>query len=278
MQLLAVGIYTLRLKSLLKIIDRIFEEMTTGYKPVTRADLNIFVQTNLCWVTKEMFVSRKRKYTTHSKEIGSKYRLQTLYIGESPFKLRLYDKLEELKNSPKRELMYAYFQEHGMSSDEDIFNIEFEMHRKYLRTFSIDSVDELLSRAEMLFESAMSAIKMVDLSTISEKSVNGSNRYKALTHPLWNYLSSSYELTEFLATDAPLIKVKRKKYAFTVEEAIKEHIVLARRVSSKDVIVDEQFYSEVLISLGKVGYTNFKGLYSQNKGQANESAVEGLKV
>ena len=77
-QLIGVGIYTLGLKSLLRYVDDIFTHISTGYKPVTRADLNMFVQSDLSWLNKEMFVSRKRKYTSHLKEICSKYKLQTL--------------------------------------------------------------------------------------------------------------------------------------------------------------------------------------------------------
>ena len=189
-QLIGVGIYTLGLKSLLRYVDDMFVNITTGYKPVTRADLNIFIQSDLSWLNKEMFVSRKRKYTSHLKEICSKYKLQTLYIGQAPFKLRLYDKCAELKNSAKSELMYEYFLRHDINREEDIFNIEFEMHRKHLKSFSIDSVEDLLSRAEKLFKESMDAIRLVDLSTISKNSVNSMNRYKAETHPLWKYIAT----------------------------------------------------------------------------------------
>jgi hypothetical protein len=70
-QLNAVGIYTLGIKALLRYTDDIFKDVTTGYKPVTRADLNMFVQSNMSWLQKDMFVSRKRQYTTHLKEISS---------------------------------------------------------------------------------------------------------------------------------------------------------------------------------------------------------------
>jgi len=269
----AIGIYTLGIKTLLRYADNIFKNITTGYKPVTRVDLNIFVQTDLSWLNKDMFVSRKRKYTTHTKEVSSKYRLQTLYIGKAPFLLRLYDKKEELKNSSKKEMMYAYFIAHGFKKDDEIFNIEFELHRKYLKSFNIDTVDDLLVVGEKLFKECMSAIRLVDLSSISKNSINSQNRYKADTHLLWKYISDSYKLKEFLANDKPLLKVMRPKYFYTVEQAIKEHVELAKRADLNNVIVDEQFYCEVLTARGKVCQADIKGLYSQNKGLANDSAV-----
>ena len=270
-QLSAVGIYTLGLKQLLAYVDTVFENLATKYKPITRADLNIFAQIDLSWLQKDMFVSRKRKYTTHSKEISSKYRLQTLYIGQAPFRLRLYDKKEELKTSAKKDLMYQYFQDNGLDIEDEIFNIEFELHRKFLRSFGIDTVDDLLANAEKLFGECMNSIRLVDLTTISGSSINSYNRYKAHTHPLWLYISERYRLEEFLSTDKPLVKIKRPQYLYTVEQAIEEHIKLAKRAELNNVVVDEQFYLEVLSALGKICKRGFGELYSQNKGPASEA-------
>lgn len=242
----AIGIYTLGLKSLLKYTDDIFKDVVTEYKPITRVDLNMFIQSDLSWLTKDMFVSRKRKYTTHFKEISSKYRLETIYIGSPPYLLRLYDKKEELKNSKKSEMMYEYFLNNGFNREDDIFNLEFEMHRKYLKTFFIHTVDDLLARAEQLFVESMGAIRLVDLSTITENSKNSSNRYKADTHPLWQHISDSYKLKDFLSTQAPLERLKRKSYSYTVTQAIEEHVSLAKKHYIYGGIVDEQFYEEVL--------------------------------
>ncbi len=272
-QLNAVGIYTLGLKTLLDYADTIFKNITTGYKPVTRTDLNIFVQSDLSWLHKDMFVSRKRKYATHTKEVSSKYRLQTLYIGQAPFKLRLYDKQEELKTSSKKEMMLQYFQDNGLSAEDEIFNIEFELHRKFMRSYNIDSVEDLLIIAEKLFKECMSAIRLVDLTTISSGSVESYNRYKAQTHPLWQHISDSYYLKDFLSSDKPLLKIKRPKYFYSVEQAIKEHIKLATRAEMNNVVVDEHFYCEVLTARDKVCKADLRGLYSQNKGLASESAV-----
>ncbi|WP_345993246.1 hypothetical protein [Sulfurimonas sp. HSL-1716] len=243
-QFTAVGIYTLGLKALLRYVDDIFKEVVTEHKPITRVDLNTFIQTDLSWLTKDMFVSRKRRYATHMKEVSSKYKLQTLYIGREPFLLRLYDKKEELKNSKKNEMMYEYFLNNGFTREGDIFNIEFELHRKYLKTYNIDTVDDLLGHAEKLFKECMDSIRLVDLSTISENSVKSKNRYKADMHPLWQHISDSYELKEFLALDFPLERMKRKSYTYTVEEAIKEQVAILRKAYIHNVIIDEQFYDE----------------------------------
>ncbi|MCX6050973.1 MAG: hypothetical protein NTZ60_00480 [Campylobacterales bacterium] len=250
-QFTAVGIYTIGLKALLRYVDDIFKDVSTGYKPLTRVDLNMFVQSDLSWLQKDMFVSRKRQYTTHLKEVSSKYKLQTLYIGKQPFLLRLYDKKEELKNSPKKEMMYEYFLNNGFNREDDIFNIEFEMHRKHLKAYNIDTVDDLLGHAEKLFKESMDAIRLVDLSTISENSINTMNRYKAETHPLWQHISDSYQLKDFLALDMPLERLKRKNYTYTVTDAIKDHLAIARKFYVHGGVVDKQHFVEVLKAFNK---------------------------
>lgn len=250
-QLNAVGIYTLGIKAILRYTDNIFKEVTTGYKPLTRADLNIFVQSDMSWLQKDMFVSRKRQYTAHLKEVASKYRLQTLYVGKAPFLLRLYDKKEELKSSKKSEMMYEYFLNNGFTREGDIFNIEFEMHRKHLKTYNIDTVDDLLGYAQKLFRESMDFIRLVDLSTISENSINSQNRYKAEVHPIWQHISDSYELKDFLALDMPLERLKRKNYSYTVEDAIKEHVAIARKSYVHGGVVDTQYFEEVFKAFNK---------------------------
>jgi len=245
-QLNANGIYPLSLNTLIKYTDDLLAGFITGYKPLTRVDLNIFVQSDLSWISKEMFVARKRSYISIFKEIATKHQLQTLYIGKKPFLLRLYNKAEELKSSKKKDMMYEYFLNNGFDSLENVFNIEFEMHRNYFKSFKIDTVDDLLQRAELLFQDCLTAIRLVDLSTITDNTIDSKNKNRALTHPLWEHLSSSYKLNDFLALEAPLERIKRKSYIYTIQEAIEEQCALAKKAYIHNIVVDEQFYNEVL--------------------------------
>lgn len=157
--------------------------------------------------------------------------------------------------------MYEYFANNGFTKENDIFNLEFELHRKYLKTYNIDTVDDLLGHAEKLFKESMDAIRLVDLSTISENSVNTANRYKAETHPLWQHISDSYKLKDFLAVDMPLERLKRKNYSYTIEESMKEHLILARKFYIHGGIIDEQFYDEIRDAFEKsieLKYDDFK--------------------
>jgi len=252
LQLNANGIYTIGLKTILGYVDDLLAGFITGYKPLTRVDLNIFVQSDLSWISKEMFVARKRSYTSIFKEVASKHKLETLYIGKKPFLLRLYNKIEELKNSKKKDMMYEYFLNNGFGSLENVFNIEFEMHRDYFKSFKIDTVDDLLQSGELLFQDCLNAIRLVDLSTITDNTIDSKNKNRALTHLLWEHLSTSYKLKDFLALEAPLERIKRKSYRYTIEEAMEEQYALARKAYIHNIVVDEQFYSEVLDKFNKI--------------------------
>ena len=83
----------------------------------------------------------------------------------------------------------------------------------------------------------------------------------------------SYKLKDFLADNKALLKVTRPKYFYTLEQAIKEHVELAKRADLNNIVVDEQFYCKVLTARGKVCKTDFRGLYLQNKEPASDSAV-----
>ncbi|WP_455756346.1 hypothetical protein [Sulfurimonas sp.] len=250
-QLTAKGIYTLGLKSILKYVDGLLADYITEHKPLTRVDLNIFVQDDLTYINKDMFVTRKRRYVTLSKEIANKHRLETLYIGKKPFLLRVYDKQEEVHNSNKKEMMFEYFLMNGFKSLNNIWNIEFEMHRDYFKAFKIDTVDDLLERAELLFKDCLQAVRLVDLSSITDNTKDNKNKNRATTHLLWKHLAESYKLKDFLSIDTPLERVKRKSYSYTIEDAMKEQVALARKAYVHNIIVDEQFYTEVLQSFTK---------------------------
>ena len=239
-QLLGHGIYTVGIKSLLAYIDRQLDGYVTDRKPITRADLNIFIQTDLSWIRHEYFVTRKRQGITHYKEITNRRSMQTLYIGSKPFLLRLYDKGEEMKQSDKKRMMQEYFLHHGFVLDRPIFNIEFEMHRQYLRRYNIQTVDDLLSGAEALFKENLEAIRMID-----PKTLKSSNRYRAQTHPLWDHLRKSYRLKNFLQRSQPLERIKRKEYRYSEQAFIEDHMKLGKKAKLYNIPISESYYQGI---------------------------------
>lgn len=247
-QLLANGIYAVGIKELIPHIDAMFEEYITGYKPITRADLNSFVQLDLSFINETMFATRKRDMDIR-KKLHSNI-MQTIYVGKKPFLLRIYNKKDELKNSYKEKLMKFYFQDKGFRYDKPIFNVEFELHRQFLRTYKIDSVDDLLENAVKLFDECIKAIRLIDNDTVTM-----TNRYRAATHPIWEKIRSDYTLENFIQNGTLLEKLKRKQYSYELEAFEEEFKALIKRAYIYSLPVTmaliEKYYNEKKNEMGQ---------------------------
>lgn len=238
-QLLGTGIYTIGIKSLIEFIDEMLEGYITKEHPITRIDLNCFIQYDLGFIDKSMFVTRKRNYASIA-EIGNANTIQTLYVGKPPFRLRLYNKSLELKQSKKSDLMEEYFILNGFDLVHPIFNVEFEMHRSHLRTFSIITVEDALQNAQKLFRQAMDDIRLIDLNTISDKDIENNTKNRAKTLPVWEFIKENYSIEDFLQGTSPLERIKRKAYIYDDTSFSKEHKLLIRKGLINSVLITKE--------------------------------------
>lgn len=245
-QLQAEGIYTLGLPTLLTLINKtLLGQWTTGNNPITRIDLNCFVQYNLSFINKEMFVSRKRNYSQIT-EIGSSKRTQTIYVGKPPFRLRLYDKKLEMKQSKKQRLMEEYFTDQGFDMNGELFNVEFEMHRKHLRDYKIETLEDALTNAESLFKTAMDEIRLIDIETINEKDIKNNTKNRAMTLPIWDNIKESYNIKAFMQNMFPVERVKRKLVLYDEVKFEKEFTQLIRKAYVHRIHLSTQLIEEYL--------------------------------
>lgn len=245
-QLNAMAIYTIGLTAVLKLADDVVKGFITGLRPITRVDLNTFVQADFSWVKTDMFIARQTKRETIFKEMGRSRRTETIYIGDNPFLLRMYDKVAEMANSKKRSAMEEYFLTNGFSLSEPITNIEFEIHRAYLKQLNIKTVDDVLKNAETLFKQSMDAIRLVNLDSLTELERLTNNRNRAETFPIWEHIKESYTIKEFLQLDLPLERMKRKMYQYSELNAIKEFIAFERKCYINQIMIDRYFFDEVI--------------------------------
>jgi hypothetical protein len=244
-QINATAIYTIGLSAVLKLAEDVVKGYITGYRPITRVDINVFVQADFTWVKSDMFIARQMKRETIIKEIALSRKTETIYIGSNPFLFRMYDKLAEMSNSKKKEIMEEYLQNFEFSIEEPITNIEFEMHRAYLKRFNIKTVDDVLANVEQLFKQSMDSIRLVDLDSLTEVQRLSNNRNRATTLPIWEHIKESYTAKEFLQLDLPLERMKRKLYTFTRNHAIKEYVALERKFYINRIAIDEEFLDDV---------------------------------
>ncbi len=223
-QLNAIGIYTLGLKSLLAYVNTKFlGEYTMKVFPITRIDLNMFIQHDFSYLRKEMILSKKQNHSANIGERSNAYELETYYVGKKPFLLRIYNKHKELTTASqiKREIMHNHFAIYGMDLEKPIFNVEFEMHREYLKQYGIDTIDDALKRAKVLFKNACDQIRLIDPTSISEKALKSSNRKRAETSPIWNHIKYHYNITEFMQIDTPLEKIEKISFRYSLQDAEK---------------------------------------------------------
>lgn len=254
-QLQGIGIYTVGIKSLIEFINKeLLKEYITQYYPITRVDLNTFVQYDFSFVSREMFSTRKRSYATVS-EIGNHKSLQTIYVGKSPFLLRLYNKKEELKKNRKKDLMFEYFANNGFNLEDDIYNIEFELHRIHLKQYNINTVDEILTNAVNIFKQSMDNIRLIDTTNITHNDIKNNSKSRANTLPIWSHIKDSYNLKEFLQTSLPLNRLKRKISIYDENKFKLEIIAILRRAFINKLQVEptdlDFFYFEAKNSLKK---------------------------
>jgi len=212
-QLQSIGIYTLGVKALLLYLD----DLLTGYvlndKQISRVDYNCFVQYDFSFIDKTMFASRKQKYSSYG-EIGDSKNTQTFYVGKKPFMLRIYNKKLELKNKKntsdlKRALMLEHFTNNGFDLENPIFNLEFEMHRSYLKSFKILTVEQALENANNMFKSSMDLIRLLDLNSISQSDIKNNNKSRVKSLDIWEEIKNEYDYKPVPQNQLSLEKIQR---------------------------------------------------------------------
>ena len=245
-QLQAEGIYTLGLPTLLKLInEELLSPYTTGNHPITRIDLNCFIAYDLSFVNKEMFVSRKRNYSQIS-EIGSAKRTQTIYVGKPPFRLRLYDKRLEMQQSKKNELMREFFLNQGFDLNDELFNVEFEMHRRHLKAYEVDTVEDALFNAQSLFKTAMDEIRLIDIASITQKHLDNNLKHRVETLPIWNKIKDAYNIEAFMQNVFPVERIKRKIVLYDDDKFKEEFFQLIRKAYIHRVYLSTDLIEEYL--------------------------------
>jgi len=262
-RLQARGIYTLGLKSLIEYVDSIVKNITSGKTHITRMDVNAFVQADFSRLCGSMFATKKTFVSSINNEICRRQMLETLYIGKPPFRLRIYNKLKEMEKSKKSELMQEYLYSNGMEKDKPIWNIEFEMHRDFLKQFKILSVDDAINNAENLFKKACDYVRLIDIREISEADIENGHKNRAPTLPVWQKIKEGYSLKEFMQITAPLERVKKRVKKYEYADAFAEGVVLAWKMKVNGHELDDAFVVDVKEELEKK--EEHKKLVLQNK-------------
>lgn len=245
-QLQGFGIYSLGVVFLTDYLNSVvLKEITTDNYYITRADLNIFCQYDLgSVIVPEYFSTRKRKF---ARIIGQKNTYETLYVGKPPAMLRVYNKALEIDHTSKKAyVLKQYLEPFGITTIEPFWNLEMECHRDYFKQYKINTLDDLLSNAELLFHKMMQQIRYVDISTISQKDLEASRLYKASNHPLWDYLDQSYTYNAKEQNTIPLERIIYAPKELTSNDFIEEFRKLTHKYAEHAVLVNHEEIRDVL--------------------------------
>ncbi len=268
-KLQARGIYTLGIKPLIEYVDSIVKNISNGNKHITRLDVNAFVDIDFSALYASMFATKKRFSSSINKDIRNSSVLETLYVGKPPFRLRIYNKKKELLKSKKSELMYEYLLNGGIDKDKPIWNIEFEMHREFLKEFKILSVDDAIANAENLFKQACDYVRLVDISSISEADMLNGHKNRASTLPIWQKIKDSYSLNEFMQITAPLERVKRRVKKYEYADAFAEGVALAWKMKVHGYNMDSDFMDDITEEMERKSEYQ-KGVLNRKAAQLND--------
>ena len=167
--------------------------------------------------------------------------------------LRLYDKREEMKQSKKGELMREFFLNNDFDLNEELFNVEFEMHRRHLKEHEIDTIEDALKNAESLFKKAMDEIRLIDINTITKKDIKEQSKNRAITLPIWDEIKDTYSIEAFMQNVFPVERVKRIYLSPDIDQFIEEYIQLVRKYYIYGIVLNtesiEVLYQKAIASL-----------------------------
>lgn len=161
---------------------------------LSRFDLNSYVfNFDLSWINYNYFSTKMKK--SNSFFDGS--RMQSFYLGSpSGIQFKIYNKLEELKSLDYKESLikqnlidkkYIY-KYHKTPNYNLLWNLEYKIKREQMKSYGIDTIDDLKSKANGLFITLGSNV--VRLLDEEKKEINND---RINNHRLWDTILSEYD-------------------------------------------------------------------------------------
>jgi len=147
---------------------------------VSRCDLalDIWIKGGLNYDSLQaMRISKSRKVAAYAQDD----RLETYYVGRGGggVQARIYNKWEQVVRKPEtRWILDVWGSEYLVF---DIWRIEFQLRRKFLKERDIDTVDDLLFKAGALW-------KYLTTEWLSFRLPDDSNTTRRTVHPWWQYI------------------------------------------------------------------------------------------
>lgn len=178
---------------------------------LSRFDLNTYVfDFDLSWINYNFFSTKMKK--SNSFYTGSK--MQSFYLG-SPggIQFKIYNKLEELKTLDFKEgiqkqtlidkkYIYKYYK---LPKYDFLWNLEYKIKREQMKTYGIDTIDDLKDKANGLFITLGNNVVR-----LLEEEKKESNPDRINNHRLWDTILTQYDYNG--STKTLLDRESQRKY------------------------------------------------------------------
>ena len=103
------------------------------------------------------------------------------------------------------------------------------MHRRHLKEYEIDTIEDALKNAVSLFEKAMDDIRLIDTKTITKKDIHNNSKNRAIMLPIWDEIKKNYSIEAFMHNSHPVERIKRKIVLYSDEQLMEDCKTLFRK-------------------------------------------------
>ena len=220
-QLLGTGIYSLGFSNLMEEVKKqlsllLGTPISNDNLFPSRVDLNVFVNNfDFSKLEYDMFRTNFpkpdiRRYNqewigvdfNYSHIIGKMNALETMYLGvpSAPLRLRIYDKRLELSvhsNKLQSLLKKSFLDSNGMTS-EHLWQIEFQIRREILKAFEVNTMSDLLVKADSIFKYLMQKNAFLGFCVDNiDKFRTTKNLHRLPISPIWQYIIDNYKFCNY---------------------------------------------------------------------------------
>lgn len=181
---------------------------------LSRVDINTYVfDYDFSWINYGYFSTKLKK----NEPINNGNKLETFNLGSrgNGLFLRIYDKIKQLKtleysegNIKEHLIGLKYLYKYKKLPDyKSLWNVELELRREQLKTYRIDTLDDLEKNVNSLFKVIFSkSIRLLE----EEQDMLNNNNNRILTHSVWSHIINEYDYNGFPVVE--LDKEKLKEY------------------------------------------------------------------
>lgn len=214
--------------------------LQVGKSKISRIDLNTYVYGYDFSYLEYFYFSTLMRSNTKIYN-GAKDMLETFYLGSrssnAPY-MRIYNKWSELmakdEDQKKQSLIrYKFLKEYNLHLDDQkpLWNVEFELKREFLKSYSIDTVEQCLQSVNVLHSELMQRIRLMT----KKRKLEDRNTDRIPTSHVWEKIGNNYN---FLDSNIPLDKIVPIKYSKDINWLI-NRVVEYKKVQSDNLTDNE---------------------------------------